>query len=433
MVFTYASRGLIDLRLEGNSLIPTSRFTDESQYEAYNRLVKPVNVGFTDEGLTNGLENIRSKILPSLKIEGERFSFSINPQMVSFTIETFQPILQQKFTLPDTWSFSRYSMSDFRKVFGAIFALAYLQYSARCLAVQYGCEWNGVANCLLIARRLEIVARVVRYTGLRREVVREVISDLTLGSNEIPPAQADPAQQPLVLLDDDHYAIMPHLWVNNAAERNFVVLLNKLPKEKPVYLSLVHLKEEIMRKRIVTGIINPTWRTWFGPVSTRHSLPDIDLAIISPEERACLLIELKWFIDPAEPRELLEKSEEIKKGISQLLQLKRAFSEGDSALVSSLGIDSAYSVGFAVVSANWIGHASEQHADIPVIREHHFIKKLAISETLLETIEWLSHRQYLPKEGVHYELATTSSSVGRWNTQWYAFKPLIQGPEFLPL
>jgi hypothetical protein len=278
-----------------------------------------------------------------------------------------------------------------------------------------------------------MIARVVRYTGLRREIVKEVISDLTLGSNEIPPAQADPAQQPLVLLDDDHYAIMPHLWVNNAAERNFVVLLNKLPKEKPVYLSLVLLKEEIMRERIVTGISNPTWRTWFGPVSRGHGLPDVDLAIISPEERACLLIELKWFIDPAEPRELLEKSEEIKKGISQLLQLKRAFSEDDSALISCLGIDSGYTVGFVVVSANWIGHASEQHADIPVIREHHLIKKLVITKTLLETIDWLSHRQYLPTEGVHYELITTSSSVGRWSTQWYGFKPLIEGPEFLPL
>jgi hypothetical protein len=433
MVFTYASRGLIDLRLEGNDLIPTGTFTDDSQYEAYNRLVKPINVGFTDEALHIELERIGDPIITSLKVAGENFSFSTNPHLVNVTIELFQSILQQKFTLPDSWLFSRYSMLDFRKVFSAIFALAYLQYVARFLAVESGCKWNGITNGVLIARRLELIARVVRYTGLRREVVKEIIFDLTLGSNEIPPDQADPAQQPLVPLDPEHYAIMPHLWINNAAERNFVVLLNKLPKEKPVYLKLVHLKEEIMRKRIVEGIVNSGLRTWWGPVSTKHRLPDIDLAILSPEERICLFLELKWFIDPAEPRELLEKSGEIRKGISQLQQIKKAFSEHDNALISCLGIDSAYSVGFAVVSANWIGHASEQHADIPVIREHHLIKKLASAKTLLETINWLSKRQYLPTEGVDYEVITTSSTVGRWNTHWYGFKPLIRGHEFLPL
>jgi hypothetical protein len=90
-------------------------------------------------------------------------------------------------------------------------------------------------------------------------------------------------------------------------------------------------------------------------------------------------------------------------------------------------------LGFAVVSANWIGLAPEQNSDIPVIREHHLIRKLSNSATLRDTVDWLLRRQFLPVEGEHYELITTSSTLGGWNTQWYGIKPLIEDPEFLPL
>ena len=62
-------------------------------------------------------------------------------------------------------------------------------------------------------------------------------------------------------------------------------------------------------------------------------LPDVDLAIISDSEKMCLLLELKWFIDPAEAREIIEKSEEIEKGISQVLQLKQAFGNNHEPLI----------------------------------------------------------------------------------------------------
>jgi hypothetical protein len=188
-----------------------------------------------------------------------------------------------------------------------------------------------------------------------------------------------------------------------------------------------------MRARIIEGIQNPNWHTWFGSIPGRPRLPDIDLSIIDHKEKTCLVIELKWFIDPAEPREVLEKSEEVKKGIFQLLQLKGALAGCDQALFKCLGIDSTYAIGFAVVSANWIGHATEQHPEIPVIREHHFKKKMSAVKNLSETIGWLGARRYLPIEGVHYEIVETAAVVGKWSTKWYGIKALIEESEFLPL
>lgn len=432
-LFTYASRGLIDVRLDAATLVPIGNIADDCRYEAYNRLIKPVNLGFTEDVLFDKQDEIRRKILPTLRPQGEKFLYEINPSLVAFTIDALQPIFNQRFSLPEHWTFLNYSISDFKKVFNATTALAFLQYSARVLAAQAGCPGGGFAASLMITRKYELINRLVRYTGLNREVIKSITYDLTLGSNSISDRQADPTQQPIIPLTEDEFGIMPQLWINNAAERNFVVLLNKLPTKRHEYLSLVGLKEQIMRDHLKEGMVDKAWRTWFGRVPASGGLPDIDLAVIDDRERMCLLLELKWFIDPAEPRELLEKSEEITKGISQLIKLRDAFNSGHDGLLTCLNVNSKYSLALAVISANWIGLASAQHANVPVIREYHLLKKIASVASLRALVAWLQARKYLPQEGVDYDVIWTESSVGRWKTKWYGIKPKLEDIEFLPL
>ena len=94
--------------------------------------------------------------------------------------------------------------------------------------------------------------------------------------------------------------------------------------------------------------------------------------------KVCLLLELKWFIDPAEVREIIEKSEEIEKGISQILKFKQAFVKNNEPMLTKLGIDSSYKFDGIVVSQNWIGHAHAhiQSPEVPVIQANHLIEKL---------------------------------------------------------
>jgi hypothetical protein len=79
---------------------------------------------------------------------------------------------------------------------------------------------------------------------VKKDLVREVINDLVLGANNISIEQADPTLQPLVPISPGQFAIAPQLWIHNAAERNFVVLMNRLPAEKAIYLRLVTQKKK---------------------------------------------------------------------------------------------------------------------------------------------------------------------------------------------
>ncbi|HEX8090209.1 MAG TPA: hypothetical protein VF762_15220 [Blastocatellia bacterium] len=430
MAFTLASRGLIGLRLEGQEIIPEYTFPNEAQFEAYNRLVKPAGKDIENFD-SPAVEALSDAVDRSLHISGDNFTVTLDSKMVRDAMDHLNPMLNQKFKLPDDWSFSRYRLVDFKQVYKAICALAFIRYLGRMKAALYVNNYYGFANTLLIYRKEALATVIARHTGQSPRVVKYVLDDLTFASQGMSPDRADPAIQPLIALNDEQCAIAPRLWFDTAAERNFMILLNRIPAERTVYLRLVGHKEELMRERMCKHISSP-WRTCSGPVIGRKDLPDIDLAIIDDLEKVCLLTELKWFLGPAEIREIVEKSKEIKKGISQLLSLKNALEQGYRPLMQQLDINSTYSLGLVVISAEWIGHASVQNPEVQVISEKHFIKKLSVTKSLSEIATWLTKREYLPVEGKHYEIVHTPGQVGNWKTTWYRIKPLI-GEGFMPV
>lgn len=424
--YTFFSQDWIQLNLNGTRIQPSEILSEDVRYEAYNRLIKPHKL-HTIASSVNSDNLPTEEFAHTIRIQGERFSYKLNPRIVSNAITTRKPILDEIFSLPSDWQFSHYTLGDFRKVFEVISALAFIHIMARSIAISQGCPALGYADSIYLPTCENLLRRIVMYSGISETIVRSILDDLIYGNRDI--SDPDPALQPLIKLNSDVYAVMPHLWLFSSAERNLTVLFNRLPSEKEIYSKLVSKKESLMRERFTTRLCAEGFRFISGNVS---GLPDIDLAIIRDSEQTCLLLELKWFIDPAEPREIIEKSEEIEKGICQLVQLKRAFANNHDALLKKLKIDSCYRLDGTVVSENWIGHAKAQSTEIPVIRAEHLIEKLKTTVRLESAMDWLTDRKYLPTEGEHFNVHKTTSTVGHWSVEWYEIEPLIGDP-FFPL
>ncbi len=133
---------------------------------------------------------------------------------------------------------------------------------------------------------------------------------------------------------------------------------------------------------------------------------------------------MKWFIDPAEVREVIEKSKEIRKGIEQLQVIRSAWEGGLEALHKALGIDRSFTISFAVVSANSIGRSEVQDANTPVINEDHLVDRLRASTNLKAVVDWLIRREYLPVENRDYQLVRRPVAVGGWTMEWYSLNIL---------
>lgn len=425
--YTYASRGWLELEILESTIRPADDFFGDIEYEAYNRLIKPHKSVRGLSAINFGNMLPLNTIKDSLKIQDNRFHYKLNPRMVSETRSSLKPTFDTLFSLPGEWQFSRYSLEDFRKVFEVISTIASIHLTARRLAIERGCAALGYADSIYMPTYDELLRRIVRYSGVSDAKVLSIFDDLTYGNRGI--KHPDPALQPLIKLNSKNYAIAPHLWICSAAERNLTVLLNRLLSEKSIYAKLVNEKESLMRERLTDVLADEGYRCIWGNVP---NLPDIDLAIIRDSEKACLLLELKWFIEPAEVREIVNKSKEIEKGISQLLQLKRAFTENHKSLLEKLGIDSHYKLEGVVASDNWIGHARVQSPEIPVIQIDHLTAKLKAAQNLRSAMDWLKDRKYLPKTDQHFKVNNSTATIGRWKLKWYEIEPLIESA-FFPL
>ena len=110
--FQYWSKGELGLRLEGTRVIAELDFENTAEYEAYNRLMD----------------------YRVVRVKGTRFTINVNPRLMKRVIASVESVFGERFTLPECWAFSRYTLREFRLVYLAMFALAAIQYRARLVA-----------------------------------------------------------------------------------------------------------------------------------------------------------------------------------------------------------------------------------------------------------------------------------------------------------
>jgi hypothetical protein len=422
--FQYWNKGELSLRLDGTRIIAELDFEKTAEYEAYNRLIDHND----DQEEPSEAKDLAADLDSRVRVKGDRFTICVTPRVVERVIASVEAAFRQRFTLPENWKFSRYSLREFRLVYLVIFALSTIHRRARVVAAAKGCVGLGLLDAVIVTSKEGLISRVARYTGLPTPPIRAILEDLTYASRQLNP---DPALQPLIHLSKGDYAVSPFLWLHSAPERNLCALLNRLPEERAIYSGLKADKEGLMRSSLEAAAKAKGWRTVQGRIPGRDDLGDIDLAIISDAEASCLLLELKWFIAPAEVREIFDRREELQKGITQVQSRIEAVRAGCPACRSFLSLDPSVIDG-VVVSRDWIGDSSIQTRSWPVIAQQHLLAKLNAAETLHSILEWLRERRYLPILGKHFSIERPEIRIGKWATEWYAINSLIDGP-FLPL
>ena len=111
-------------------------------------------------------------------------------------------------------------------MFEVICTMAYIRLIAKQVAIEKGCSDLGYIDSIYAPTYNELLNRVIRFSRLPDRKVRKIFDDLTYGNRGI--KYPDPALQPLIKLNSQRYAIMPHLWLFSAAERNLEALINKM-------------------------------------------------------------------------------------------------------------------------------------------------------------------------------------------------------------
>ncbi|MDA0242596.1 MAG: hypothetical protein OT477_04210 [Chloroflexi bacterium] len=401
----------ISLQVAGNSLITTSWLDYDLSYEAYDRFIKKHNSKGEKKAISNAMV---PSILASTSVKNDTFSLNFNPKLVKEISSHLKASLDLMFSLPEEWMFTHFSIADFKIVFTTIQSLAYGWFIARQIACQKGVAALGFNSSLWTPHKTELIARLIRYTGLTNEKMAKIIEYLTFGEAGI--RNPDIAIQPIVDLRNGEYGISPFVWLNVNCERNLCVLLNQIEEEKNIYSQLVNSKENKLRQEIIQKLSGLEFVFKFGQLGDT----DIDLAIIDHKTKKCLTLELKWFIEPAEVREVIQRSKEIKKGVIQAQKIMSAWQRKDDKLVNDiLGIDASYDLLSVVASVNSIGNASAQDSKVPIIKTWHLVDEIIERRNLGQIMGWLKNKDYLPKRNIDFEIKNIEIQSGKWLSTWY--------------
>uniref|UniRef100_A9U7B1 Predicted protein n=1 Tax=Physcomitrium patens TaxID=3218 RepID=A9U7B1_PHYPA len=206
---------------------------------------------------------------------------------------------------------------------------------------------------------------IQRHTNLPAKTIQAILKYLTFG--EVGIRNPDVAIQPLVDLGNDHYCISPFLMMHLHAERNICVLLNQVSADRTLYAALVNEKESLLRSETISSLQPLGLDFKYGRINET----DVDLAIIDHDGKVCLCIELKWFIEPAEIREVMVRSQELQKGVAQAKILTSLYFGKDIRLLTLLGIGDDYEFQAMVGSVNFIGRSNIQDPAVPITKLWH--------------------------------------------------------------
>lgn len=399
----------IDLNVNGDFLEPTDWSLTDLSCEVYDRFVAKRDP--THERRLDG-DAIAGTLRTCIRASGGSYTVDFNRRLLAQLQQHWAPAFEARHVLPDDWQFTRFSLAEYRAVFTCLQIAAEAWFAARQIVAP---EVRGIAyeSAVWPPRKGALLKLLARHTELPPTTIHSILEYLTFG--EVGIRNPDVAIQPLVDLGNDHYCISPFLMTQIHAERNLCVLLNQVPADRKLYAALVDEKEALLRAETIESLHSLSLDFKHGQVGPT----DVDLAIIDHATKICLCVELKWFIEPAEIREVLARSEELRKGVGQAKTLASLYALKDARLLALLGIGADYDFQTMVGSVNFIGRPGIQDPAVPIAKLWHVVARLKEARSLGAVVQWLRSREYLPIKERDYKVHEVPIQSGRWKSRWY--------------
>ena len=116
-IFPLYHNGQIDLKIDGNKLIPSDWSSLDLSYEVYDRFVKRRS---PDDDIENDPNEVIEDIAANTRIFKIGYSLNFNPRLVGTLVRHLRPAQDKRFSLPQSWEFKHFSIKDFKEVFCTI-------------------------------------------------------------------------------------------------------------------------------------------------------------------------------------------------------------------------------------------------------------------------------------------------------------------------
>lgn len=370
------------------------------------------------------------QVMESTRLHGRRIRYEYDPEL-AYQLSQVMP--QPQFLIPDDWVFTWGGRQETTLLLNALslrvlYHLVAVHFGAQKFRLKGGAEHD---LCLVLARE-DWVRDLDLMSQLPQGSIEQFVGALTYGNGTQSP---DQALQPLVPLGGSRLGLAPLGWLSSNVERNLLSLQARL--EPRDFNRQSHLFEKRM-----TATLHDVIRTkWPLVVANRtFSLPgareEFDLLICEPVTRTVAVMELRWMLSPADPREVQQRKSACWEKVEQVQRKAQAAAKNlhlvlQSAFGLSIDAQDEWTVR-AVVVIEGFGGAKSLSDAVPVVPEWVLEAGARVAPSLRRLVEWAQQLEWLPVEGRDFKVIDSESHLDNVKVRYPGLVPLRTGRDLLP-
>lgn len=340
-------------------------------------------------------------IAQSVRISGQRVVYEYQPHLA---VALAAEMMQQPFLVPDGWQFPWGGRYETLLLINAM--------CVRCMyhwiAVHFGAGQNGLrgggeASILHVTTTSKLVLDLQEMCSLAETAIRSFVQYLTYGHAMKTP---DPALQPIVALGNGLVGIPCLLFLSSNYERNLLGLQARIESAKFNVMS--KLFESNMVRELLEEIL-PRWSLSKGNVTIRNGgeFEEMDLLVADPASRTLLVCELRWMLQPGDPREVQNRKKVCREKVDQLQRKVHWLRTRVATALSVLGLENSREEEWevqGVVVIQTFGGTLSRSEEFPIMTARLFALGITQATSLRQFATWSQSLRWLPQENVHFRV-----------------------------
>ena len=357
-------------------------------------------------------------IARSTRISSQRVLYAYDPRLA---VALAEEMMQPPSMVPEGWRFPWGGPYETILLINAM--------CVRCMyhwiAVHFGAGLHGLrgggeASLLHVTTMPQLVADLDAMCSLGEPRIRSFLQYLSYGYAAKTP---DPAMQPIVTLTDGAVAVPCLLYLSSNHERNLLGLQARI--DSKTFDGMSKLFEADMVRDLLEKI-RPRWPLAKGNLTVRADggFEEIDLLVADPSSRTILVCELRWMLQPGDPREVQNRKNACREKVGQLAPNRPWVPATTRLAQDAQGVASPDAADWridGVVVIKTFGGTLSDNVKIPIMTERIFMQGMQNASSLRHFADWSQSLHWLPQEGVHFRIVPQEMPLSALGKHLVAF------------
>lgn len=357
-------------------------------------------------------------IARSTRISGRKVVYGYEPHLA---VALAQEMMQPPSMVPEGWRFPWGGRHETLLLINAMCVRCMYHWIAVHFgAAHHGLRGGGEASLLHVTTMSKLVSDLDEMCSLGETAIRSFVQYLSYGYAMKTP---DPALQPIVALGNGLLAVPCLLFLSSNYERNLLGLQARIDSNK--FDSMSKLFETDMVRDLLKAI-QPRWPLAKGNLTIRADggFEEIDLLVADPTCRTILVGELRWMLQPGDPREVQNRKKACREKVGQLARKMQWLQPRIGQAMNALGLDASDSGDWrieGVVVIKTFGGTLSNNARLPIMTERVFVQGMQHASSLRHFADWSQSLRWLPREDVHFRIVPQEMPLSALGKRLVAF------------